>query len=123
MLFSGTIIENLAFQEEGIVWATDWWKIIIIAFSALLFLFLLIKLALYILRIIGVIICVAIGGVGGWLTQLLFSEKFAERLPERLQTFSPFIVGAIGFLICFGLAVAVMTMIRKPAQSLEKKKE
>lgn len=121
ILFSGTIIEDLAFQEEGIVWATDWWKIIIIAFSALLFLFLLVKLALYILRIVGVILCVAVGGAGGWIAQLLLSEWLAERLPEDLQKYSPFLLGAAGFLLCFGFAAAVMTLIRKPAQPMEKK--
>ncbi|MCQ2404346.1 MAG: hypothetical protein MJ202_11580 [Lentisphaeria bacterium] len=121
--FANSFVEELAFGEDGIVLATDWWKLILIAFSALLFLFLLVRLALYIMRIVGVILCVAAGVAGGWLSKLLFAESLARRMPENGAPYASFLACVVGFLVCFAVAGGVMTMIRKPAQPLPKEKK
>ncbi|GEM_PF-5773625 len=119
---ANTFTEELAFQEGTINWATDWWKCIIIGFSGLLFLFLCVKLALYILRIVGVVLCVAVGSAGAWVSKLLLSEKIAEYLPESAVPYAPVLASFLGFLVCFSVAVCVMMLIRKPAQPMKKNK-
>ena len=123
MLFAlaNTFTEELAFQEGGINWATDWWKCIIIGFSCLLFLFLCVRLALYILRIVGVVLCVAVGSAGAWIAKLLFSDEIAARLPENAAPYAPILASFLGFLLCFSVAVCVMHIIRKPAQPMKQK--
>lgn len=114
--FANTVTEDLAFQEGGVDWTADWWKVIIIAFSALLFLFLCLRLALYILRIVGVILCVAAGVAGGWLAYALLGSRLAELVGENLQPYAPFAAAFAGFLVTFAIAAGVMSWIRKPAQ-------
>lgn len=121
--FANSFAEELAFGTGGINLSTDWWKLILIAFSALLFLFLLVRLALYIMRIVGVILCVTAGVGGGWLSRLFFTEILAQRLPENLVSFAPVLACFGGFLICFGIAGGIMTLIRKPAQPMPQEKK
>lgn len=120
---ASTFTEELAFQEGQINWATDWWKCIIIGFSVLLFLFLCVKLSLYILRIIGVILCVVFGTAGAWVSKLLLTEKIAEYLPESAVPYAPVLSSLLGFLVCFVVALGIMMLIRTPAQPMKKKSE
>ena len=101
----------------------DWWKWLLIGFAALLFLYLVIRLSLYIFKIIGAIMCVACGVAGGYLAQAVLNPLLAEHLPENVVHLSPFISGAIGFLLCYGIAAAIVLLIRKPALPVAKKKE
>jgi glycopeptide antibiotics resistance protein len=101
----------------------DWWKWLVIGFAALLLLYLVIRLSLYIFKIIGAIMCVACGVAGGYLAQAILNPVLAERLPENATHLAPIISGAIGFLVFYGLAATIVLLIRKPAQPLEKKKE
>ena len=116
------INETLAFQAEGVDWHTDWWKVLIIAFAVLLFVALLVRLTLYVLRIVGVFVCVAVGGAGGWLAKGLFSEQFAESLPESAAPYAPVACGLAGFLVCFGVAAFIMRLIRRTARPQPKPK-
>jgi len=114
--------ETLAFHSEGIDWHTDWWKVLIIAFAALLFVALLVRLTLYVLRIVGVFICVAVGAGGAWLAKGLFTEQLAQRLPPEASTYAPVACGLAGFLLCFGIAAFIMRMIRRTARPQPKPK-
>ena len=110
------INETLAFSPDGIDWHTDWWKILIIAFAALLYVALLVRFSLYILRLIGVLVCVGIGVLGAFVAKSLFTDYFAEGLPVSLAQYSPVVAALLGFLLCFGISTLVMTLIRKAAQ-------
>ena len=116
------INETLAFQSEGVDWHTDWWKVLIIAFAALLFLALLLRLSLYIMRIVGVVLCVAVGCVGGWIAKGLLSEVIAQKLPESAEPYAPLASGLLGFLVCFGIAAFIMALIRRTARPQPKPK-
>ena len=116
------INETLAFQSEGVDWHTDWWKVLIIAFAALLFLALLLRLSLYIMRIIGVALCIAVGCAGGWIAKGLLSEVIAQNLPESAEPYAPLASGLIGFLVCFGIAALIMALIRRTARPQPKPK-
>lgn len=101
----------------------DWWKWLLIGFAAVLLLYLAVRLSLYIFKIIGAILCVACGVAGGYLAQALLNPVMRARLPENAQYLAPVISGAAGFLLCYGIAAAVMMMVRKPAQPMPNRKE
>ena len=117
------INDTLAFQSESVDWHTDWWKVLIIAFATLLFLALLLKLALYVMRLLGVVICVSVGSAGGWVAKGLFSEQLAEQLPPSAGPYAPVACGLMGFLLCFGIAAFIMKCIRKTARPVPEEKD
>ena len=92
-------------------------------FGPVLLLYLAVRLSLYIFKIIGAILCVACGVAGGYLAQTLLNPVMRARLPENAQYLAPVISGAAGFLLCYGIAAAVMMMVRKPAQPMPNRKE
>ncbi|MBP5300127.1 MAG: hypothetical protein J6Y80_01860 [Victivallales bacterium] len=110
------INDTLAFQSENVDWHTDWWKVLIIAFAALLFLALLLRLALYVLRLLGVAVCVAVGSAGAWVAKGLFTEQLAQSLPPSAEPYAPVACALAGFLLCFGIAAFIMKCIRKTAR-------
>lgn len=118
LTLANTFTDELAFQEGGIDWGTDWWKLIIIAFCALLLVFLTIRLALYILRIVGVILCIVFAGAGAFLAWKLVPEHISGLLPESVAPYAPALAAFIAFIVCFALSAGVMMLIRKPAQPL-----
>ena len=118
LTLANTFTDELAFQEGGINWGTDWWKLIIIAFCALLLVFLTIRLALYILRIVGVILCIVFAGVGAFLAWKLVPGHISGLLPESVAPYAPALAAFIAFIVCFALSAGVMMLIRKPAQPL-----
>ncbi len=116
LLLANSFADDLAFQQEGIQWSTDWWKVLIIAFAVLLLIFLALRLALYILRLVGVALCLAFAGAGGWFSWRTLSVPLGGLLPASLHPYAAAIAAAAGFLLCFGLAAGLMALIRKPAQ-------
>lgn len=118
LTLANTFTDELAFQEGGINWGTDWWKLIIIAFCALLLVFLTIRLALYILRIVGVILCIVFAGAGAFLAWRLVPGHISGMLPESVAPYAPALAAFIAFIVCFALSAGVMMLIRKPAQPL-----
>lgn len=118
LTLANTFTDELAFQEGGINWGTDWWKLIIIAFCALLLVFLTIRLALYILRIVGVILCIVFAGAGAFLAWKLVPEHISGLLPESVAPYAPALAAFVAFIVCFALSAGVMMLIRKPAQPL-----
>lgn len=118
LTLTNTFTDELAFQEGGINWGTDWWKLIIIAFCALLLVFLTIRLALYILRIVGVILCIVFAGAGAFLAWRLVPGHISGLLPESVAPYAPALAAFIAFIVCFALSAGVMMLIRKPAQPL-----
>ena len=118
LTLANTFTDELAFQEGGINWGTDWWKLIIIAFCALLLVFLTIRLALYILRIVGVILCIVFAGAGAFLAWKLVPEHISGLLPASVAPYAPALAAFIAFIVCFALSAGVMMLIRKPAQPL-----
>lgn len=118
LTLANTFTDELAFQEGGINWGTDWWKLIIIAFCALLLVFLTIRLALYILRIVGVILCIVFAGAGAFLAWKIVPEHISGLLPESVVPYAPALAAFIAFIVCFALSAGVMMLIRKPAQPL-----
>ena len=118
LTLANTFTDELAFQEGGINWGTDWWKLIIIAFCALLLVFLTIRLALYILRIVGVILCIVFAAAGAFLAWKLVPEHISGLLPESVAPYAPALAAFIAFIVCFALSAGVMMLIRKPAQPL-----
>lgn len=113
-------MDTLNFNPESINWGADWWKLLIIAFSALLLAYLSIRLALYVLRMVGVLVCLAVGILGGYMAQM-FNASLAARMPENIARFAPAATALAGFIICYGIAIIIMYMVRKPAQALEEK--
>lgn len=118
LTLANTFTDELAFQEGGINWGTDWWKLIIIAFCALLLVFLTIRLALYILRIVGVILCIVFAGAGAFLAWKIVPGHVSGLLPESVAPYAPALAAFIAFIVCFALSAGVMMLIRKPAQPL-----
>lgn len=118
LTLANTFTDELAFQEGDINWGTDWWKLIIIAFCALLLVFLTIRLALYILRIVGVILCIVFAGAGAFLAWKIVPEHISGLLPESVAPYAPALAAFIAFIVCFALSAGVMMLIRKPAQPL-----
>ena len=118
LTLANTFTDELAFKEGGINWGTDWWKLIIIAFCALLLVFLTIRLALYILRIVGVILCIVFAGAGAFLAWKLVPGHISGLLPESVAPYAPALAAFIAFIVCFALSAGVMMLIRKPAQPL-----
>ena len=118
LTLANTFTDELAFQEGGLNWGTDWWKLIIIAFCALLLVFLTIRLALYILRIVGVILCIVFAGAGAFLAWKLVPGHISGLLPESVAPYAPALAAFIAFIVCFALSAGVMMLIRKPAQPL-----
>ena len=118
LTLANTFTDELAFQEGGINWGTDWWKLIIIAFCALLLVFLTIRLALYILRIVGVILCIVFAGAGAFLAWKLVPGHISGLLPESVAPYAPALAAFIAFIVCFALSAGGMMLIRKPAQPL-----
>ena len=118
LTLANTFTDELAFQEGGINWGTDWWKLIIIAFCALLLVFLTIRLALYILRIVGVILCIVFAGAGAFLAWKIVPGHISGLLPESVAPYAPALAAFIAFIVCFALSAGVMMLIRKPAQPL-----
>lgn len=118
LTLANTFTDELAFQEGGINWGTDWWKLIIIAFCALLLVFLTIRLALYILRIVGVILCIVFAGAGAFLAWKIVPEHISGLLPESVAPYAPALAAFVAFIVCFALSAGVMMLIRKPAQPL-----
>lgn len=118
LTLANTFTDELAFQEGGINWGTDWWKLIIIAFCALLLAFLTIRLALYILRIVGVILCIVFAGAGAFLAWKIVPGHISGLLPESVAPYAPALAAFIAFIVCFALSAGVMMLIRKPAQPL-----
>ena len=112
------IVDVLSFPGEQIDWHTDWWRLVIIGFAGLLFLYLLIRLALYLFRLLGVLLCLAFGALGAYIDILLFADRLAPKVPEEVRRFTPIAVGMLGFTLFFGIAALVMKMIRKPVQAL-----
>ncbi|MBR6470290.1 MAG: hypothetical protein IKS83_00705, partial [Victivallales bacterium] len=110
------INEVLAFSQDGVDWHTDWWKILIIAFAVLLYVVLLVKFSLYILRLVGVLVCVIIGGIGAWTAKALLTSYFAEWFSAALKPYAAVLSGLLGFMLCFGVSAFVLTMIRKAAR-------
>lgn len=110
------ITETLSFSQDGVDWHTDWWKLLIIAFAVLLYVALLVKLSLYILRLVGVLICIVIGGLGAWTAKTMFTDFFAEWLPASMASYSPILSGLLGFLLCFGVSTFILTLIRRAAR-------
>lgn len=108
-------LQALSFSPDGIVWQTDWWKILIIAFATLLFLFLLVKLTAYVFRMVGVIVCLAVGAAGGYTAMIAGKEMVAAHLPENAVPAAPFIAAAAGFLLCYFLAATVISILRRTA--------
>ncbi|MBQ4480769.1 MAG: hypothetical protein II943_09035 [Victivallales bacterium] len=110
------INEILAFSPDGVDWHTDWWKILIISFATLLYVALLVRFSLYILRLVGVLVCVGIGVLGALVAKSLLTDYFAEWLPTSLNQYASVISALLGFLLCFGVSTFVMMLIRKAAQ-------
>ncbi len=123
LLLANSFAEGMAFQSDGVDWSVDWWKVLILAFGTLLLLFLAIRLALYILRLVGVILCLAFATAGGVLAWRLLPGAMESLLPEALAPFAAPIAAVAGFLVCFGIAAGIMHFIRKPAQPLSEKKD
>ncbi len=116
LFLANSFSDDLAFQPEGIQWSTDWWKLLILAFALLLLIFLTLKLALYILRLVGVALCLAFAGAGAWFSWRLLASPAKTILPESLHPYAAPLAAFAGFLLCFGLAAGVMSLLRKPAQ-------
>ena len=112
------IADVLSFHGDQIDWHTDWWRLLIIGFAGLLFLYLLIRLALYLFRLLGVLLCLAFGALGAYIDILLFADRLAPHVPEEIRRFTPIAVGMLGFTLFFTIAAIIMRMIRKPAQAL-----
>lgn len=113
---SAEMADFLSFHGETISWQQDWWKILVIAFAALLFIFLLVKLTLYILRMVGVLLCIAFGVVGAYISIVLLNAPLARQLPENAQRFAPVAAAIIGFLVCYLIGALVMAIVRRPAK-------
>ncbi len=123
LLIANTFVEDMAFQSNGIQWSVDWWKVLILAFGTLLLLFLAIRLALYILRLVGVILCLAFAAAGGVLAWRLLPDAMESLLPDALAPFATPVAAVAGFLVCFGIAAGIMHCIRMPARPLPEKKD
>ncbi|MGN0866633.1 MAG: hypothetical protein ACI4SG_03010 [Oligosphaeraceae bacterium] len=116
LLLANSLSDDLAFQPEGIQWSADWWKLLILAFALLLLVFLTLKLALYILRLVGVALCLAFAAAGAWFSWQMLAEPARSILPESLHPYAAPLAAFAGFLLCFGMAAGVMSLLRKPAQ-------
>ena len=112
------IADVLSFHGEQIDWHQDWWRLLIIGFAGLLFLYLLIRLALYLFRLLGVLLCLAFGAFGAYIDIVLFTDRLAPHVPEQIRRFTPIAVGMLGFTLFFAIAALIMRMIRKPVQAL-----
>ena len=112
------IADVLSFHGEQIDWHQDWWRLLIIGFAGLLFLYLLIRLALYLFRLLGVLLCLAFGALGAYIDVVLFTDRLAPHVPEQIRRFTPIAVGMLGFTLFFAIAALIMRMIRKPVQAL-----
>ena len=112
------IADDLSLDPEGVNLNADWWKYILMALAGLAIVYLAIRLTLYILRLVSVLVCVAVGVVGAYFAQMLnpWLESF---MPEGVQRFTPFVSGLIGFLLCYLVATSIMMLIRKPAAKLQ----
>ena len=113
--------DDLALDPEGVNIGADWWKYILMALAGIVIFYLAIRLTLYILRLIGVLVCIAVGAVGAYFAQLL-NPRLEALMPEEVQRFTPFVSGLIGFLLCYAAGTLVMMMIRKPAAPLRESK-
>lgn len=122
-LLANTFAEGMAFQSDGIQWSVDWWKVLILAFGTLLLLFLSIRLALYILRLVGVILCLAFAAAGGVLAWRLLPPTMESLLPDALAPFATPLAAVAGFLVCFGIAASILHFIRMPARPIDEKKD
>lgn len=122
-LLANTFAEGMAFQSDGIQWSVDWWKVLILAFGTLLLVFLAIRLALYILRLVGVILCLAFAAAGGVLAWRLLPGAMESLLPDTLAPFATPLAAVAGFLVCFGIAAGILHCIRMPAQPINEKKD
>ena len=112
-----SLMEELALDPDGVNVGADWWKYILIALSGLLVVYLAIRLTLYILRLVGVLVCIAVGAAGAYFAQLL-NPRLEAFMPESVQRFTPFVSGLIGFLVCYAVGTLIMMFIRKPAAPL-----
>lgn len=108
------LADELALDPKGVNLSADWWKYILIALAGLAIVYLAIRLTLYILRLVGVLVCIAVGAVGAYFAQLL-NPRLGAFMPESTQRFTPFVSGLIGFLLCYALGTLIMMLIRKPA--------
>ena len=114
------IADELALDPDGINVGSDWWKYLVMALGVILVVYLLIRLTLFVMRLIGVLICLAAGVVGGAFAQI-FNASLETRLPDSIQRFTPVISGLAGFLLFFMIASLVMSIIRKPAEKAKEK--
>ncbi len=118
VLHAEGIADELALDPEGVNFSADWWKYILMALAGIVILYLAIRLTLYILRLVGVLVCIAVGAMGAYFAQLL-NPRLEAFMPESVQRFTPFVSGLIGFLLCYIVATMVMMLIRKPAARLQ----
>ena len=117
VLHAEGIADELALDPEGVNFSADWWKYILMALAGIVILYLAIRLTLYILRLVGVLVCIAVGAMGAYFAQLL-NPRLEALMPESMQRFTPFVSGLIGFLICYAVGTFIMMLIRKPAAPL-----
>ena len=109
--------DELALDPEGVNLSADWWKYILIALAGIAIIYLAIRLTLFILRLVGVLVCIAVGAVGAYFAQL-FNPRLEAFMPESAQRFTPIASGLIGFLLCYAVGTLVMLLNRKPAAPL-----
>ncbi len=117
VLHAEGIADELALDPEGVNFSADWWKYILMALAGIAILYLAIRLTLYILRLVGVLVCIAVGAMGAYFAQLL-NPCLGAFMPESVQRFTPFVSGLIGFLVCYAAGMLIMMLIRKPAAPL-----
>jgi len=116
-LMADGITEELALDTEKVNVSDDWWKYIIIALAGLLIAYLVIRLTLLVCRLVGTLVCIAVGVLGAYFAQALLNPWLTSVMPESVQQVTPVVSGIIGFLCCFLVAAGIMALIRKPAQA------
>ncbi|MBO7742528.1 MAG: hypothetical protein J6S21_08245 [Victivallales bacterium] len=118
---NGNFLDFLSFSSDGIVWQSDWWKVLVLALGVLAVIYLTVRLGLYIARIIGVIICLAGATAGGYVGGRLLGPMLAEKLPESIASGAPFLAGLGCFVIIYLAGMLLLALIRRPARKSEDK--
>ena len=120
-------VSQLEIKNGEINWRRDWWRYMSLIISVLIALCLLTYVTKIVARVLGIVICLASGGLGAWLAGNVYLNSLKDLLPNSLTNAIPanYIFYIIGFLAGYTIGVFIFALLKKPVEkkSTTKKKK
>ena len=117
-----SITAALEFDENGLNWRRDWWKVSLAALVAVLTLLLLLHAARIILKFVSLLICAILALIGAFFLQGITLPYIQEYAPQSLTNFisAEYLALFLLFIVCFCIVSIIALAMLNVMHALQK---